>query len=62
MTDNQEILCPNCGSDNISKPELDTRWMFISILIFMFPLPIGRRYRLCFDCGHKFRTQKTSEK
>jgi len=62
MTDKAEIICPNCGSDEISKPRLSGKWFAISFLLFGFPLPFISKTFHCFDCGQDFKKKNVAVK
>lgn len=50
------VYCPKCGSDNVSKPRLNTATAAISILLLNFPLfPFNSNDILCYDCGNIFK-------
>jgi DNA-directed RNA polymerase subunit RPC12/RpoP len=54
MIGDNEIKCPSCGSDDVSKPRLSRAAFAISVLFLGFPLPfMGKKYH-CFDCGLDF--------
>jgi len=55
--DPEEIKCPSCGSDDVSKPRL-SRAAFAFSMFLGFPLPFMRKWYPCFDCGHDFKTAK----
>jgi uncharacterized Zn finger protein len=52
---NQNINCPNCGSDEVSKLKLSGQAFAISVLLLGFPLPFVSKTYHCFDCGHDFK-------
>jgi predicted RNA-binding Zn-ribbon protein involved in translation (DUF1610 family) len=58
MTKNNSIICPACGSNEISRPQLSRRAMAISILLIGFPLVFIKKEFHCFDCGIDFRIKK----
>ncbi|HEY0029110.1 MAG TPA: DUF2007 domain-containing protein [Bacteroidia bacterium] len=50
-----EIICPSCGSSEVSQPRLTAQAFAISVLLLGFPLPFMSRECHCFDCGHDFK-------
>ena len=52
------IICPRCGSTEVTKPRFSKRAMAISILLIGFPLPFLNRECHCFDCGTDFKYEK----
>jgi predicted RNA-binding Zn-ribbon protein involved in translation (DUF1610 family) len=61
MTAAENIKCPSCGSEDISRPVSSLRTIAITILLLGFPLPfIGKKYH-CFNCGFDFN-RKTKVK
>lgn len=53
-----ELICPKCGSVEITKPKFSRRAMAISILLIGFPLPFISKECYCFDCGADFKYDK----
>jgi hypothetical protein len=52
----EKIICPYCGSDEVSKPRQSAAAFAISMLLVGFFLPfIGSRTCHCFDCGEDFK-------
>ena len=48
------MVCPLCGSEEISKPRISQMALGISALVG-FPIPfLGKTVR-CFDCGKEFK-------
>ncbi|MDR2886101.1 MAG: hypothetical protein LBU95_04900 [Rikenellaceae bacterium] len=57
MKDKAPVLCPICGSDNVSPARASAPAAFLSILLLGFPFLFCRsRQRHCFDCGTDFMT------
>lgn len=52
------IYCPNCGSEEVSKPRLSQVAFAISFLLLGFPLPFMSKKYHCFDCGHDFKKRR----
>jgi hypothetical protein len=51
----QDFVCPACGSIKI---DFETYWrkgFFLSILFFNFPLPIKINRAVCRQCGHTWK-------
>lgn len=48
------ITCPNCGSEEVSKPKYSKRVFAISFLLLGFPLFFLKQECHCFDCGKDF--------
>lgn len=49
--------CPACHSTEVEIDELPRRLSFLSLLVFLFPLPVGRsRYR-CKACGKRWKSR-----
>lgn len=58
----EEIICPNCGSDNVSMPRY-SKWMyFILIFLLFIPLPYFRGKCHCFECGYDFKKKEADSK
>jgi len=55
MNDSPEIICPRCGSDDVSKPRLTQQAFAISVLFLGFPLPFLAKKCHCFNCGLDFK-------
>jgi len=55
------IKCPNCGSDEVSKPKLSGQAFAISVLLLGFPLPFISKTYHCFDCGQDFKKKKNND-
>lgn len=47
--------CPNCGSNEISKPQFSRQAIALTILLLGFPFVFVRKIRHCFACGLDFR-------
>lgn len=58
MSDNEEIKCPACGSEEVSKPRLSEQAFAISVLLLGFPLPFIKKTCQCYDCGTKFKKER----
>ena len=58
-----EIICPNCGSDNVGNSyAIDHRWNVLYLvlsLIFWAPFPLMHKKAHCFDCGHNFKNKSS---
>ena len=57
-TFSEKVRCPNCGSQEVSKPRLSSSSIAISILLLGFPLPWMVKTIHCFDCGGDFDVKK----
>ncbi len=55
MTETKELKCPQCGSDEISKPRVSQRAFAISLLLLGFPLPFLSKIYHCYNCGFDFK-------
>ena len=60
MTENKEIKCPSCGSEEISKPRLSGQAFAISVLLLGFPIPFMSKTYHCFNCGLDFKLKKVT--
>jgi DNA-directed RNA polymerase subunit RPC12/RpoP len=54
-----EIICPNCQSNNVSfgpatKNKFSVLTLIVSFLFFVYPFYSRKRYH-CFDCGCEFK-------
>ncbi len=61
----EEILCPNCGSNNIefvTTPRKPGNWfsVLIGLLWTSFAMPVEKVYH-CFNCGHEFNEPSNKE-
>ena len=54
MSKDCPIICPKCGSEEVSKPRISARAFAISVLLLGFPLPFMSKVCHCFDCGLDF--------
>ncbi|MES2689261.1 MAG: hypothetical protein V4658_02595 [Bacteroidota bacterium] len=52
-------MCPYCGSENISKPEISRQAFGLSVLLLGFQLPFLSKKLFCFDCRKNFRAKTT---
>jgi hypothetical protein len=50
-----EILCPQCGSDEVRKEKVSAAAFAVSLLLLGFPLPFFKRKHHCFDCQHEWK-------
>ena len=53
-----EIICPNCGSDNVVDDlAIDEKWdvVYLVLSLLTAPLPPFRKKAHCFDCGFNFK-------
>ncbi|MFZ6052037.1 hypothetical protein [Halocola ammonii] len=57
----QTPTCPNCGSDNVSKPSYSRKAFAISFLLLGFPLPFLSKERHCFECGLDFKVDRSGQ-
>jgi DNA-directed RNA polymerase subunit RPC12/RpoP len=55
------IACPNCGSEEVSKPKFSKRAFALSYLLLGFPLFFMSKESHCFDCGTDFSHRKSKE-
>ena len=62
MAKEEDIICPNCGSDNVSAP-MYSKWMYfiVSLLLFI-PLPYYKGTYHCFDCDLDFKEKDLKRK
>jgi len=51
------ILCPFCGSEEVSKPQWSAKAFAISVLLIGIPLPFLSKTRHCFNCGKDFKSK-----
>lgn len=49
-----DVVCPSCGSHATAPDEQPRRMAFLSLLLFHFPLLIGRRQWRCSSCNRVF--------
>ncbi len=61
MPGKTELICPNCSSDNVSKPRYSMAAMAIAILLVGFPIPFLSKTYHCFDCGLNFKVEKPGD-
>lgn len=54
MGSKSEILCPDCGSEEVSSAKVPAKYLALAILLIGFPLPFLPKERYCFDCGLNF--------
>jgi hypothetical protein len=50
-----DVVCPKCGSHDTAPDEFPRRISFLFVLLFGFPLPIGRHRWCCASCHAVFR-------
>jgi transcription elongation factor Elf1 len=55
---NENLNCPNCGSNELSKPKWSRQALAITILLIGFPLPFMSKEVHCFDCGLNFKLKR----
>lgn len=53
------ITCPNCGSEEVSKPKFSKRAFVIAYVLYWWPLLFLSKECHCFDCGADFKYRKT---
>jgi len=56
MKNEENIKCPSCGSEEVSKTK-KAGWLFLitSLLLFITPTPFLSKKYHCFDCGNEFK-------
>jgi hypothetical protein len=59
QTNENEIVCENCKSENVSygqaTKERFSWWVtIVSLLLFVYPFKVNKCYH-CYDCGHEFK-------
>jgi rubredoxin len=57
----EDVVCPSCGSNATALDDVPRRLSFLSIMVFHFPLPIGRSKWRCSACNHVFRPATPSQ-
>lgn len=53
------LKCPECNSDNVSRPQYSRRVFAVSFLLLGFPIPFFKKESHCFECGTNFKVRKT---
>lgn len=46
-----EERCPRCGSSDVAFARYNLRWVYLTILLLRFPLPIRNSRWVCHSCG-----------
>ncbi|NNJ55893.1 MAG: DUF2007 domain-containing protein [Bacteroidia bacterium] len=54
-TNEEVLICSNCGSNNVGSPRLKGAAALISILFLGFPFPFLIKKAHCFNCGRDFK-------
>jgi hypothetical protein len=62
MSQEKDILCPECGSDNVSAPRYSARSIALSLLLLGIPIPFTGKTCHCFECGLDFKKKKEAVK
>jgi hypothetical protein len=56
--DEAKILCPVCGSEEVT-PIKKAGWLFlVTSLLFAYPAPFFQKRYYCFDCKQEFKWKK----
>jgi DNA-directed RNA polymerase subunit RPC12/RpoP len=50
-----DLVCPACGSSKVSFETWSRKWFFWGWLLFRFPLPKRTNQSTCRDCGHQWK-------
>ena len=51
----EALLCPQCGSDEIKEKKASRKVAFLSLFIFQIPLPFWRNNYYCLKCGQRWK-------
>jgi len=62
MKEEKKVICPNCGSAEVSRQKSLGLTFTISFLLLGFPVPAWRKKYHCFNCGADFKLQTTIQK
>lgn len=54
-SDEEVLVCANCGSNNVGSPRLQGAAALLSILLLGFPFPFLVKKAHCFSCGLDFK-------
>jgi DNA-directed RNA polymerase subunit RPC12/RpoP len=55
----EEIICPKCGSTNVNRDKVSVKAFAISVLLLGFPLLFFKKGKYhCFECGNDFKPEK----
>lgn len=60
-SDWQWVACPRCGSLKTAPDERRRRVSFVCLILFRFPLMIGKHVWQCGDCHQTFKAAPTRE-
>ena len=54
-----DIICPNCGSGNVTKIKLNRIWSLVLWFLTSLPIPFPARKYHCYGCHTEFRSKST---
>jgi ribosomal protein S27AE len=54
-TEDDRLLCPRCGSNEVIRREWPRKVAYLSLLVASFPLVLSRKHSKCSRCGFKWK-------